>query len=247
MCEQLQPQVLECPLPDPADEVRLGVRRDSVDDRRGQERDNDQSSVPTSWRRIPWSIATFASGAGASARRSPATARRTSPPPATGTAPAARRARAACARGPRSRAGARAELESGQRRSQARHLATSSGLRVMNTWSGIPFSTISRYSSDRCSSSSWCPVGDQASVPPAPRSGRRARSSTAGGRSRTSSGRPAAPRSARLISCSVEASTEEVASSRIRIRGSARIARAIAIRWRCPPDSVNPRSPTRVS
>ncbi len=50
-----------------------------------------------------------------------------------------------------------------------------------------------------------------------------------------------------LIAPSVVASTEEVASSRIRIRGSASSARAIATRWRWPPDSVRPRSPTRVS
>ena len=31
------------------------------------------------------------------------------------------------------------------------------------------------------------------------------------------------------------------------MRGSARIARAIATRWRCPPDSFTPRSPTTVS
>jgi hypothetical protein len=54
-------------------------------------------------------------------------------------------------------------------------------------------------------------------------------------------------RSAVLIACSVDASTEEVASSRIRIRGSLSSARAIAIRWRWPPDSVSPRSPIRVS
>ena len=33
----------------------------------------------------------------------------------------------------------------------------SSGLRVRKTWSGSPFSTISRYSSDASSSSSWVP------------------------------------------------------------------------------------------
>ena len=54
-------------------------------------------------------------------------------------------------------------------------------------------------------------------------------------------------RSAALIACSVEASTEEVASSRIRIRGSLSSARAIAMRWRWPPESVSPRSPIRVS
>ena len=50
-----------------------------------------------------------------------------------------------------------------------------------------------------------------------------------------------------LIAASVVASTEEVASSRIRIRGSASRARAIATRWRWPPERVRPRSPTRVS
>ena len=50
-----------------------------------------------------------------------------------------------------------------------------------------------------------------------------------------------------LIAPSVVASTEDVASSRIRIRGSASRARAIATRWRCPPERVRPRSPTIVS
>ncbi len=46
--------------------------------------------------------------------------------------------------------------------------------------------------------------------------------------------------SASLIARSVLASTDEVASSRIRIRGSARIARAIASRCRCPPETSGP-------
>ena len=46
---------------------------------------------------------------------------------------------------------------------------------------------------------------------------------------------------------SVVASTEAVASSRIRMRGSTAIARAIASRCRWPPDSVIPRSPITVS
>jgi len=50
-----------------------------------------------------------------------------------------------------------------------------------------------------------------------------------------------------LISCSVEASTDDVASSRMSTRGSARIARAIARRWRWPPETVKPRSPISVS
>ena len=49
------------------------------------------------------------------------------------------------------------------------------------------------------------------------------------------------------ILASVAASTDAVASSRIRIRGSTTSARAIASRWRCPPESVIPRSPITVS
>ncbi len=56
-----------------------------------------------------------------------------------------------------------------------------------------------------------------------------------------------ASRSPSRIRASVEASTEAVASSRIRIRGSTTSARAIAIRWRWPPESVIPRSPITVS
>ena len=61
--------------------------------------------------------------------------------------------------------------------------------------------------------------------------------------------RPAhhASRSARLMRASVAASTDAVASSRIRMRGSTSRARAIAMRCRCPPESVRPRSPTMVS
>src|SRR6267378_2832098 len=39
----------------------------------------------------------------------------------------------------------------------------------------------------------------------------------------------------------------EVASSRIRMRGSARMARAMETRWRCPPLNFTPRSPMIVS
>ena len=49
------------------------------------------------------------------------------------------------------------------------------------------------------------------------------------------------------ISCSFDGSTALVASSSTRIRGSATIALAIAIRWRWPPDSEYPRSPISVS
>ena len=55
------------------------------------------------------------------------------------------------------------------------------------------------------------------------------------------------PRRASWIASSILASMALVASSRIRIRGSDRMARARAIRWRWPPERVSPRSPTTVS
>ena len=60
--------------------------------------------------------------------------------------------------------------------------------------------------------------------------------------------RPSISRSiACWISTSDSESRREVASSRIRIGASARKARAMATRWRSPPDSFTPRSPTRVA
>ena len=56
-----------------------------------------------------------------------------------------------------------------------------------------------------------------------------------------------AERSPVRICASVVASTDAVASSRIRMRGSIASARAIAMRWRWPPESVIPRSPITVS
>ena len=53
--------------------------------------------------------------------------------------------------------------------------------------------------------------------------------------------------SVRLIAASVVWSSAEVASSSSSTEGSRTIARAIAMRWRWPPDSVSPRSPTEVS
>ena len=46
---------------------------------------------------------------------------------------------------------------------------------------------------------------------------------------------------------SLSESRLDVASSRIRMRGSARMARAMLTRWRWPPESFTPRSPTTVS
>ena len=53
--------------------------------------------------------------------------------------------------------------------------------------------------------------------------------------------------SAARISRSVAASTADVNSSRIRMRGSISSARAMAMRCFWPPESETPRSPTTVS
>ena len=54
-------------------------------------------------------------------------------------------------------------------------------------------------------------------------------------------------RSVAWISSSIRLSIDEVASSSSRIRGSVSRARARVIRWRWPPESSRPRSPTTVS
>jgi hypothetical protein len=47
--------------------------------------------------------------------------------------------------------------------------------------------------------------------------------------------------------CSVALSSAEVASSKTKMRGRFRMARAMARRCFSPPDSLRPRSPTRVA
>ena len=49
------------------------------------------------------------------------------------------------------------------------------------------------------------------------------------------------------IAFSVRESSAEVASSKIRIFGLVTSARAIAMRWRWPPERLAPRSPSTVS
>ena len=56
---------------------------------------------------------------------------------------------------------------------------------------------------------------------------------------------PSAARARPCTSVSLSASSEEVASSSSSSGASRRIARAIAMRWRWPPESVTPRSPDR--
>ena len=59
---------------------------------------------------------------------------------------------------------------------------------------------------------------------------------------------PAISRSrASWMARSVIESRAEVASSRTRMGAFLRITRAMAMRWRCPPESFTPRSPTRES
>ena len=111
---------------------------------------------------------------------------------------------------------------------------------------GMPLSTISAYSSLESSSSSCVPCAVMR--PPSITITRSASAIVDRRCAITSVVRPSiTSRSARLISRSVAASTLAVASSRTSTRGSVTIARAIAMRCRCPPDSVSPRSPTSVS
>ncbi len=51
----------------------------------------------------------------------------------------------------------------------------------------------------------------------------------------------------RWMAASVSLSTADVASSSTSTAGSRRMARAMVRRWRWPPESFWPRSPTRVS
>ncbi len=97
----------------------------------------------------------------------------------------------------------------------------------------------------RCSSS-WVPLST--TRPPSSTAMRSARWSVDRRWATSRVVRPAMTRrSPSWMAASTRASTALVASSRTRIRGSARMARARAIRWRWPPDSVSPRSPTTVS
>ncbi len=99
-----------------------------------------------------------------------------------------------------------------------------------------------RYGPSRRISSAWLPLSTTR-----PWSSTRMRSApiTLDSRcARISVVRPCASRSSACwITASFSASTEDSASSRIRIGESRSSARAIARRWRCPPDRLTPRSP----
>ena len=55
------------------------------------------------------------------------------------------------------------------------------------------------------------------------------------------------PSSCSWMASSTSLSSAEVASSSTRIGASFSTTRAIAMRWRCPPESFTPRSPTCAS
>ena len=138
--EQLDPQVLQHALADPADEVGLRVGGRPVDERGDDEADDDeveraQVAAARCRRRSPaWPAA--AGPATPPCRRS---ARGTSAPCARGRAAPARAARAACARA-RGRAPAADEVVAPRAH---RPSSASTGLRVRKTWSGSPFAAIS--------------------------------------------------------------------------------------------------------
>src|SRR5919198_298928 len=101
-------------------------------------------------------------------------------------------------------------------------------------------------SSPSASSSRWRPSSMMR--PPSSTATRSARATVAGRCAITSVVRPAITfASAARTSCSFVASTAEVASSRTRTAGSARMVRAIAMRCRWPPESEKPRSPSTVA
>ena len=237
--EELEAQVLQRALADPADQVGLQRRwrpqLTSAEARNDQRRSGQRVAVAVRGCRRR---SRGRRGRAAPARRRwPAPARRTSGSRGRGRAAAAPAACGACARAPLARRGRRSP---GRRAgSQARHLALR-GLAGQEDLVGQPLLgdlavevRVPRAARRGCRAR-------RSARPRAPRSRRPARSWTGGGRSRTWCGPRITSRSASLIRLSVVASTLEVASSRIRMRGSASSARAIATRWRWPPESGQP-------
>jgi hypothetical protein len=249
--EDLDPEVLEDPLADPADEVGLRVRRPPVHERGDQEADDD----PRERGEVAGHDALVDRELGQRRRRERGRGggeqrdEHEDRPPAVGPQEL-EHARAACGRDRgRSSASAvrsrRAASARARRRSQP-GLGVLDRLARQEDLVGQPLGGdlgVQRRAVEQ--------LGVRAARRDPPCSSTTMSSASAIVESRcaiTNVVRSAiTSRSAVLIACSVEASTDEVASSRIRIRGSLSSARAIAIRWRWPPDSVRPRSPMRVS
>ena len=199
-------------------------------------------SAPVSSPPMPSSIAGRPGRAAPAPPRWPRPARAASarPAPGRGAAGAAGGVACACARAALARTGAIAV------RSQPRHLA----LGVLAREEHLVGQAASRRSRGRAaessSSSSWLP---RAATRPSSSTTISSASAIVDSRCAiTNVVRPSITSArADLMRLSVVASTLEVASSRIRMRGSASSARAIATRWRWPPLRVRPRSPTSVS
>ena len=116
-------------------------------------------------------------------------------------------------------------------------------LRVMNTWSGIPFSTISRYSGELLQQLVVAALGrDPAILEHDDLVGERDRRQPVGDHERRPAGHHLAQRELDLLlgRC-IDRRGRVVEDQDPRVRRA--IARAIAIRWRWPPESVSPRSP----
>ena len=255
--EQLEPQVLQRPLSHPADQVGLRVGGDAVDHRRGEEHDDDQverGRVVVVDALVDGELGQRRGrqrgGGGGDERHEHG-----QHAPAVGSQQLGQAAQLAPAPAGLLQAAAQLGAAAGHRahrpvtsvgHSQARHLRLGGVAREEDLVREPLLDDLAVQLGLLAAARRGC--RRRRSVRPrARRCGRPARSSRGGGRSRTSCAPASTPASARLISPSVEVSTDEVASSRMRIRGSARIARAMAIRWRWPPDRVRPRSPTRVS
>ena len=248
--EELDPQVLQHALADPADEVGLRVGRAPVDERGDDERDDDEVERAGVAGHDPVVDRELGQRRRRERRGGAGDQRGEHQHGAPAVGPQQLEQPAQLAPAPAGRAPAPHDVVAprGARPSTltAPTSACSIGLRVRNTWSGSPFSAISAYSGERSSSSACVP---RAAIRPSSSTTMSSASAIVESRwAITNVVRPAiTSRSAVLIACSVEASTDEVASSRIRMRGSLSSARAIATRWRWPPESVSPRSPMRVS
>src|ERR1019366_9503158 len=242
--EDRQAQVGEGPLSDPFDEVGLGGRCDPDDQRGDAERGDDQREVAEA--ALEDAAVDRARHQRCRRQRGGGTEHQRENHQRDAAAVGREQRGEATQASPATAGPAQTAAQLGGTRAHSPVTLRSGGLRVKETLSGRPFSTIARYSGERSRSASCVPCATTRPSSSTTISSARAIVDRRWAMIRVVRPAITSP-SARLISRSVVASTEAVASSRIRIRGPARSARAIAIRWRWPPDSDSPRSPTRVS
>ena len=166
MGEELDAQVLQHALADPADEVGLRVGRAPVDERGDDEGDDDEVERAECRRaRCRRRSRAWPAAAGRATRRCPATQRdeHQERAPAVGAQQLEQAAQLAPA--PAGRAPAADEVVApGGGALTAHRPPRSIGLRVRNTWSGRPFAAISAYSGERSSSSACVPRAAIAAV-----------------------------------------------------------------------------------